>query len=85
MVSITWKKVTGSVSIPFDEREAMHTRLRAKLDGVVMDYDVFVLKKDGCVYDFVYVADPAKSEGGAVVFEQFVETFHTLPGAGNVT
>jgi hypothetical protein len=85
VMGTTDRQISSQETIPFDEREAMHTRLRAKLDGVPMDYDVFVLKKDGCVYDFVYVADPAKSEGGAAAFERFVGTFHTLPGAGAVT
>jgi hypothetical protein len=85
VMGTTDRQISAQETIPFDEREAMHTRLRARLDGVLMDYDVFVLKKDACVYDFVYVADPAKSEGGTAAFEQFVGTFHTLPGAGAVT
>ena len=46
-----------------------------------MNYDVFVLKKNGCVYDFVFVGDPAKSEAGLETFESFVGTFHTLSDA----
>ena len=36
-----------------DGREAMHTVMSAKLDGVPKMFDAYVLKKDGCVYDFV--------------------------------
>ncbi|MGO9000289.1 MAG: hypothetical protein ACLQVI_43745 [Polyangiaceae bacterium] len=95
VMGTTDRQIASQETVPFDEREAMHTRLRAKLDGVPMDYDIFVLKKDGCVYDFVYVADPSKNENGeagaqatatattgASAFERFVATFHTLPGAG---
>ena len=84
VMGTTSREITSQETLPFDGREAMHTLLHAKLDGVAMDYDIFVLKKDGCVYDFVYVADPAKSDGGAgaAVFERFVGTFHTLSGAG---
>ena len=85
VMGTTDRQISSQETIPFDEREAMHTLLRAKLDGVPMDYDLFVFKKDGCVYDFVYVADPAKSAGGTAAFEGFVGTFHTLPGAGAVT
>ncbi len=57
--------------IPFDHREAMHTLLRAKLDGVSMQYDIYVMKKDGCVYDLVYVAPPDRFADGAADFERF--------------
>jgi hypothetical protein len=63
--------------IPFDRREAMHTRLRAKLDGVPMQYDIYVMKKDGCVYDLVYVAPPSRFDDGAADFERFVTGLRT--------
>ncbi|MEO6419937.1 MAG: hypothetical protein ABIP39_11045 [Polyangiaceae bacterium] len=66
--------------VPLDSREALHTKMKAKLDGVQMAYDIFVLKKDGCVYDFVYVAPPDRT-GGSTEFERFVMGFRTA-GAG---
>ena len=69
---------------PFDGREALHTKLRAKWDGVPMGLDVFVLSKDGCVYDFVYIGAPAAFEDGAATFERFVRGFRTLRGSGMV-
>jgi hypothetical protein len=88
VMGTTSREIASQETIPFDGREAMHTRLRAKLDGVLMDYNIFVLKKDGCVYDFVYVADPRRSsdeerEQGMTAFERFTGTFRTLPGAGS--
>jgi hypothetical protein len=62
----------------FDGREALHTVMRAKLDGVVMQYDIFVMKKDGCIYDLVYVAPPDAFKQGAPAFERFAQGFHTL-------
>lgn len=90
VMGTTEREISGQETIPFDGREAMHTRLRAKLDGVPMEYDIFVLKKDGCIYDFVYVADPSKlskgeNEAGKADFERFTATFRTLPGAGSTT
>ncbi len=67
-------------TVPFDAREARHAVLRAKLDGVLRAYDIFVLKKDGCVYDFVYVAPPERFAEAIAEFEGFVSGFHTLPG-----
>jgi len=76
-------------TVPFDGREARHTVLRAKLDGVPRIYDIYVAKKDGCVYDFVYIAPPQGGAGadagadaqGTGAFEGFVGGFHTL-GSG---
>ena len=82
IMGTTDRQIASQETVPFDGREAMHTRLSARLDGVPMSYDIFVLKKDGCVYDFVLVGEPAKSDGGVEPFESFVGTFHTLPGAG---
>jgi hypothetical protein len=65
-------------TIPFDGREALHSRLTAKLDGVPMDYDLYVFKKDDCVFDLVYVGEPAVMDGGVAGFERFVAGFHTL-------
>ena len=57
--------------LALDGREALHTTLRAKLDGVPMQYDIYVMKKDGCVYDVVYVALPGRYAEGAADFERF--------------
>jgi hypothetical protein len=48
-----------------------------------MDYDVFVYKKDDCIYDFVYVAAPDSDRepgSGTAAFERFVASFHALTG-----
>jgi hypothetical protein len=66
--------------VPFDGREAMHSLLSAKLDGVPMRYDIFVLKKDGCVYDLVYVAPPARFTDGTGEFERFAGGLHASSG-----
>ncbi|SRR5260370_15824658 len=71
--------------VPFDGREAMHTLLRAKLDGVPMQYDIFVMKKDGCVHDLVYVAPPDRFAEGAADFERFAAGLHAYLGTSDVT
>jgi hypothetical protein len=69
-------------TIPFDGREALHTLLRAKLDGVPMQYDIYVMKKDGCIYDLVYVAPPALFTAGAADFERFAAGLQTVASPG---
>jgi hypothetical protein len=82
IMGTTAREIASQDTIPFDAREALHTRLAAKLDGVPMAYDLYVLKKDGCIYDFVYVGEPSAIEAGVPAFERFVTGFHTLPGSG---
>jgi hypothetical protein len=60
-------------------REARHSDLEAKLDGVPIRLDMYVMKKDGCVYDLVYFAPPAKFERGRPAFDRFVAGFETAP------
>jgi hypothetical protein len=67
--------------VPFDGREALHSVLRAKLDGVPMQYDIYVMKKDGCLFDLVYVAPPQRFAEGAADFERFALGVHSPPGA----
>jgi hypothetical protein len=69
---------------PFDGREALHTTVKAKWDGVPLFFDAFVLSKDGCVYDFVYLGAPGGIDGGTRAFEGFVRGFRTLRGSGLV-
>jgi hypothetical protein len=69
--------------VPFDGREALHTVITAKLDGVPKSFSVWVMKKDGCVYDLVYIADPGRFERGVAAFDAFAREFHALPREGD--
>jgi len=86
LVALTNQLVAGTTErkydkeevIAFDRREARHTVLRAKLDGVPMVWDVYVMKKNGCVYDVAYVAPPDDFERDRDAFERFASGFHTM-------
>jgi hypothetical protein len=82
VMGMTERVVSLEETIPFDGREARHTRMAAKLDGVARELDIYVLKKDGCVYDFVYVAAPEHAIAGMPAFDAFVRGFHTAAGGG---
>jgi hypothetical protein len=58
-------------------RAALRTELTAALDGVPMHYVVVVLKKNACVYDFMFV-NPEGQKRGDEAFERFVNGFETL-------
>jgi hypothetical protein len=77
-IEFTHRTIEEQTVVPFDGREAMHTRLTADLDGVPMRYDVWVLKKDGCVYDLLYVAPTPAFERGVARFGAFVKGFTTV-------
>lgn len=81
LIGATERSIRDQTIEPFDGREAMHTTLAAKWDGVPMNLDVFVLSKDGCTYDFARAA--AKREGEDV-YEAWVRGFRTLPESGVV-
>jgi hypothetical protein len=76
IMGTTERQVTSQETLPFDHREALHTLMRAKLDGVPMQYDIYVMKKDGCVFDLVYVAPPERFGEGAEDFERFAHGLH---------
>jgi hypothetical protein len=71
----TARNVTSQEPVELDGRAALRTELSASLDGVPLRYLVFVLKKDGCVYDFVHVSPGAR---GRAEFERFVRGFGTV-------
>jgi len=64
-------------ALSLDGREALRTELSAKLDGVPRRFVVYVLKKDGCVYDFILIAEPAVSPSSISEFDRFVTGFST--------
>jgi hypothetical protein len=73
--------LTQHLFMTFTERQTLEQKVIA-MDGVPKMFDAFVLKKDGCVYDFVAVSAPAKFEPNKQVFEAFVAGFHTLSEEG---
>jgi predicted Zn-dependent protease len=70
--------IENEVKITLDGREALHTELLAKLDGVQKRFTVFVLKKNGCVYDFIHIAPPSASAESREHFVSFVQGFSTI-------
>jgi hypothetical protein len=80
IMGTTEREFDAQDTVPFDRREALHTLLRAKLDGVPMQYDIYVMKKDGCIYDLVYVAPPGRFGEGAADFERFASGLQTVSG-----
>ena len=85
IIGSTAREMVSQEAEPFDGREALHTKLRAKWDGVPIAFDLYVTKKDGCIYDFVYMGEPSAYDAGSRDFESYVRSFRTLPGSGTVS
>lgn len=79
-LQFTEREIESQQVLPFDGREAMRTVLDAKLDGVPQKFNVWVLKKDGCVYDLQLIAPPDRYASAAPTFEEFVRGFSALSG-----
>jgi hypothetical protein len=62
-----------------DGRDALLSRYLAKIDGVERELGFVVLKKDGCIYDFAYVAPAGGYADRAGEFGAFFNGFTTEP------
>ncbi|MGV3624058.1 MAG: hypothetical protein ACO1OB_24790 [Archangium sp.] len=58
-----------------DGRDALRTRVTAKLDGVPVELILVVLKKNGCVYDFTYLSPVGRGAERVAVFDQLLAQF----------
>ena len=77
-IYFTDREEQSQESVVVDGREALKTVMHAKLDGVKKGFVVYVLKKDGCVYDFMYISPPESLGAGAAGFDRFVAGFRTM-------
>lgn len=57
------------------DRSALHMVVRAELDGVVRYNEFWVVKKNGCLFDLRYSANPAQFDDGRGAFTRVVEGF----------
>ena len=76
-LQFTEREQLSQAKVSLDGREALRTELNAALDGVKKRYLVYVLKKNGCVYDFMYIAADS-APGSRAEFERFVQGFAAL-------
>jgi len=58
-----------------DGREALLSNYLAKLDGVPVEIDVAVLKKNDCVHDFIYISPPGRAAEHRAQFDRLLSEF----------
>jgi hypothetical protein len=77
LIGFTDREFVEEETIPFDGREARHVLVRARLDGAPVLIELFVLKKDGCVFDLSCVGAPDRVMATRAAFRTFVDGFRT--------
>ncbi|MFI5300571.1 MAG: hypothetical protein ACHREM_21000 [Polyangiales bacterium] len=81
LIGFTDRDTKSQATLTLDGREALHTIVDAKLDGVPRSLAVYILKKDNCVYELIYAASPDQLAAGLDGFDAFSRGFQTI-GAG---
>jgi len=87
LIGYTERAIEKQEVVPLDAREALRTRVNAKLDGVPMTLELYVMKRDGCIFDLSYAAPPDKFGRGSAAFTEFVDGFGDArsPGAAQAS
>lgn len=67
--------------LTLDGRAALRTHLRSELDGVPVEFDLIVMKKDGCTYDLQLLSSPDRFASVQRDFDGFVRGFTTTPSS----
>jgi hypothetical protein len=81
VIGTTDREVLLEEPTTLDGRAASHQVIALRLDGVPLIYDIYVVKKDGCVYDLTLISPPRAYERTADTFVAFVAGFRGL-GSG---
>lgn len=76
LLGFTDRENKKTEALKLDGREALRSWYTAKLDGIPVDLDLVVMKKDGCVHDFVYLSPVDRGDQQRSVFEKVLQEFH---------
>lgn len=76
IMGFTEVKTLEQSHFELDGRDALRTHVSAKLDGVPLEMGFVVLKKDGCVYDFTYLAPDGHFADQVAAFDSVIGHFH---------
>ncbi|WP_371877538.1 hypothetical protein [Pyxidicoccus parkwayensis] len=77
LAGFTERQELSSQLVPMAEREALRSRYLAKMDGVPVQLELVVLKKDNCVFDFSYVAPPGMADARMADFDTVLAGFES--------
>ena len=75
LIGYTERQIRSRSTVKLAGREALRTVATAKLDGVPISLDFYVLKRNGCIFDLSYAAPPFDFPRGEGDFALFVRGF----------
>jgi hypothetical protein len=75
LIGYTEVQVHKKETLPLDGREALHQVVAARLDGVPMVLDLYVIKRNGCIFDLSLAAKPDGYPAALPDFSRFVSGF----------
>lgn len=73
--SVQKLQIISSDTIEYNDREALHTHARGKVDGVGTDMELLIFKKNGCIYTLNYVGVSKHFDSNQKTFAEFIKTF----------
>lgn len=74
----TDRRFVTEETIYLDGRGARHVVVQLELDGVPLEVEIYLLKKDGCVFDLTHVRAKAAASAARETFAAFVRHFVVL-------
>ena len=77
LVGFEQRETVEETRVTVDGREAIDWVVKGSVDGVVMQVNLVVFRKDGCVYDLNLVSRPDSFEEARADFRAFVGGFAT--------
>jgi hypothetical protein len=75
LFGFTQRELKARKTLTLDGREALDSHYQARLDGVPVELRLLVLKKNGCVHDFSYIAPAGRFGDRQADFEKLIEGF----------
>jgi hypothetical protein len=75
LIGYTDRRTMVQEQTRFLDRAALHSVVEARLDGVPMTLDLWVAKRNGCIFDLSFAAPPERFQKGAADFRCFREGF----------
>jgi hypothetical protein len=78
LFEMTERRFLLEETVTLDGRGARHVIVQAELDGVPVEVELFVLKKNGCVFDLSHIRSPVAGPAARAVFLSLVGRFDVL-------
>jgi hypothetical protein len=78
LIGTTAREYRVEETVTLDGRAAQHLLADVEMDGVPITIDVYLIVKDGCVYDLTHVAGRERAESARPVFQKFVSQFAVI-------